>query len=93
MPAHIERDTTLIVVLSHDGREVERAVCTSPDAAVAAAIRMLCKRGDDLTGGDCLRVLSPPDDFNRVFRQRRPSWCRFVFWGFSKRQMWPSILT
>jgi hypothetical protein len=57
MPAHIERDTTLIVALSHDGREVERAVCTSPDAAVA--IRMLCKRGDDLTGGDCLRVLSP----------------------------------
>jgi hypothetical protein len=59
MPARIEHDTTLIVVLSHDGREVERTVCANADAAIAAAIRMLCRRGDDLKGGDTLRVLAP----------------------------------
>jgi hypothetical protein len=52
-------DTTLIVVLSHDSHEVERTVCANADAALAAAIRMLCRRGDDLRVGDCLRVLSP----------------------------------
>jgi hypothetical protein len=58
MPGRIDRDTTLIVVLSHDAHEVERTVCANPDAALAAAIRMLCRRGDDLKGGDCLKVLS-----------------------------------
>ena len=41
-------DTTLIVALSHNGREIERNVASSSDAAAAAAIRLLCKRGDDL---------------------------------------------
>jgi hypothetical protein len=59
MPGHIERDATLVVVLTHDSHEIERTVCTNPDAAVAAAIRMLCRRGDDLKGGDTLRVLAP----------------------------------
>jgi hypothetical protein len=52
-------DTTLIVVLSHDGRQVERTVCANqPVRGVSAAIRMLCRRGDDLKGGDTLRVLA-----------------------------------
>jgi hypothetical protein len=59
MPGRIERDRTLVVVLLHDGHEIERIVCASADAAVSAAIRMLCRRGDDLKGGDCLRVLAP----------------------------------
>jgi hypothetical protein len=59
MPGRIERDSTLVVVLLHDGREIERCVCSSPDAAVAVAIRMLCRRGDDLKGGDTLKVLAP----------------------------------
>jgi hypothetical protein len=59
MPARIQHDQTLIVVLSHDSHEIERAVAGSPDAAVAIAIRMLYRRGDDLKGGDCLKVLAP----------------------------------
>jgi hypothetical protein len=59
MPAHIEHDTTLIVILSHDGKEIERNICADADAAVAAAIRMLCRRGDDLKGGDTLKVMAP----------------------------------
>ena len=52
-------DTTLVVVLTNDSHEIERTVCANPDAAVAAAIRMLCRRGDDLRGGDVLKVLAP----------------------------------
>jgi len=59
MLALVKRDTTLLVVLLHDDREIERCVCASPDAAIAAAIRMLRRRGDDLKGGDTLRVLAP----------------------------------
>jgi hypothetical protein len=44
---------------SHDGRKIERTVCGNVDSAVAAAIRVLCRRGDDLRGGDVLRVLAP----------------------------------
>jgi hypothetical protein len=58
MPARIH-DTTLVVVLTNDSNEIERTVCANPDAAVAAAIRMLCRRGDDLKGGDVLKVLAP----------------------------------
>jgi hypothetical protein len=59
MLAIVKQDTPLVVVLSHDGHEIERCVCASPDTAGAAAIRMLCRRGDNLKGGDVLRVLSP----------------------------------
>jgi hypothetical protein len=51
MPAHIERNTSLVVVLSNDSNEIEQQLAPSPDAAVAAAIRMLARRGDDLTAG------------------------------------------
>jgi hypothetical protein len=54
MPA----DTTLIVVLSHDGHELDRVVTPDADAACAAAIKMICRRGKDLKGGDTLRVLA-----------------------------------
>ena len=59
MDARIEHDATLVVTLSHDSHEIERIVCANPNAAVAAAIRMLCRRGDDLKGGDTLRVMAP----------------------------------
>jgi hypothetical protein len=59
MPGRIDRDTTLVVVLSHDGHEVERTVVADVDSAVSTAIRMLCRRGDDLRAGDVLRVLAP----------------------------------
>ena len=36
----VKQDTTLFVVLSHDGHEIERCVCASPNTAVAAAIRI-----------------------------------------------------
>jgi hypothetical protein len=47
-----------VAVLSNDGHEIERTVCASIDAAIAAAIHMLCPRGDDLKAGDVLRVLA-----------------------------------
>ena len=59
MLALVKQDTTLVVVFSHDSNEIERCVCASQDAAIAAAIRMLCRRGDDLKGGDTIRVLAP----------------------------------
>jgi hypothetical protein len=59
MLALVKQDTTLVVVLSHDGREIERVVAGSPDGAIAAAIKMLCRRGDNLRAGDVLRVFAP----------------------------------
>jgi hypothetical protein len=52
-------DTTLIVVLSNGDQEIERLVVADADAACAAAVRMLYRRGSDLKGGDTLRVLAP----------------------------------
>jgi hypothetical protein len=59
MPARIERDTTLIVLLSKGTRKIERALAPGRDAAAGLAIMMLAKRGDDLHAGDVLRVLAP----------------------------------
>jgi len=67
----VKQDTTLFVVLSHDGHEIERCVCASPDTAVAAAIRMLCRRGDNLKAvtfcGCCRRA----EGYRLDTRQRR----------------------
>ena len=59
MLALVKQETALVVVLSNNGHEIERNVCGSTDAAIAAAIHMLCRRGDDLKTGDVLRVLAP----------------------------------
>jgi hypothetical protein len=48
----VKQDTTLVVVFSNDGYVIARR-------SLAAAIRMLCLRGDDLRAGDALRVLAP----------------------------------
>jgi hypothetical protein len=50
-------DDTLIIVLSHDGHEIERAVSSQVDA-VRAAIVLLARRGE-LRPGDVLRILKP----------------------------------
>ena len=42
MLALVKQHTTLVVVLLHGDREIERCVRASPDAAIAAAIRMRC---------------------------------------------------
>jgi hypothetical protein len=59
MLALVKQDTRLVAVLSNDGHEIQRNVCASTDAAIAAAIHMLCRRGDDLKARDVGDV--PPD--------------------------------
>jgi hypothetical protein len=46
---------TLVVTLSHDGVEIERATAADGKGAVKAALLMLAKR-DALRPGDVLRV-------------------------------------
>lgn len=58
MLALAKQDTPLVVVLSHGGREIERGVAPSGDAAAGLAVMMLARRGEDLRAGDVLRVLA-----------------------------------
>jgi hypothetical protein len=55
--ADMPADDTLILVLSNDGHEIERAVASQSDA-VSAAIVLLARRGT-LRPGDTLRVMAP----------------------------------
>jgi hypothetical protein len=50
MPMHIERGTTLVVVLSNNGHEIERCICANADGAVAAAIRATVPHGCNSMG-------------------------------------------
>jgi len=43
------------LVLSHDSQEIRGDRLRNPDAAVAAAMRMLCRTGDELKGSDVLK--------------------------------------
>jgi len=48
----------LVVILSHNGRELERIVVASPDHAARSAILMIAKRGE-LVAGTVLTVRRP----------------------------------
>jgi hypothetical protein len=60
MLALVKQDTTLVVVLSHDGREIERGVAPSGDAAVRLAVMMLAWICEPATCRGCwLRLRAP----------------------------------
>ena len=52
-------DNTLIIVLSNGNQEIERRVAAAGDNALATAVMMLARRGEDLRAGDTLRVIRP----------------------------------
>jgi hypothetical protein len=52
-------DNTLIIILSNGNQEIERRVAAAGDNALATAVMMLARRGEDLRAGDTLRIIRP----------------------------------